>query len=59
MVSELAGQLDEIVDRLRAEQVAPRAVALVEQLISSPTSPLYGSDAEQLRRELGRVRYLA
>ena len=58
IVSEIAGQLDEIVDRLRTQQVAPPAVALVEQLISSPTSPLYGSDAERLRRELGRVRYL-
>ena len=58
IVSDIAGQLDEIVDRLRTQQVAPPAVALVEQLISSPTSPLYGSDAERLRRELGRVRYL-
>ena len=55
----LAEQLEELARRLREEDVAPRAVALAEQLISRPTSPLYGSEADLLRRELGRVRYFA
>ena len=35
-----------------------RGVALCEQLLSDGTrSPLYGSDADALRRELGRIRF--
>lgn len=37
---------------------ALRGVALVEWLLTSPTTPLYGSDVEPLRRELRRARYL-
>lgn len=35
-----------------------RGVALVERLLTSASTPLYGSDVEQLRQELRRVRYL-
>ena len=59
VMRSLAGQLEELARHLREEDVAPRAVALTEQLISRPTSPLYGSEADLLRRELGRVRYFA
>ena len=59
VMRSLAGQLEELARHLREEHVAPRAVALAEQLISRPTSPLYGSQADLLRRELGRVRYFA
>lgn len=59
MVDELAPELRELDRRLRDEQVSCRAIALVEQLISSPFSPLYGTDSDALRRELGRVRFLS
>ena len=59
VVRPLAGQLEELARHLREERLAPRAVALAEQLISRPTSPLYGSERDLLRRELGRVRYFA
>jgi hypothetical protein len=59
VIRPLAGKLEELARQLREEHVAPRAVALAEQLISQPTSPLYGSDGDLLRRELGRVRYFA
>lgn len=35
-----------------------RGVALVEWLLSSPATPLYGFELEPLRRELWRARYL-
>jgi hypothetical protein len=37
---------------------AVRGVALVEWLLTSPATPLYGTDVELLRQELGRARYL-
>jgi hypothetical protein len=44
---------------LRAGTVSHvRGVALCEQLLTDGTrSPLYGSDADALRRELGRIRF--
>ena len=59
VVNALAPQLRELMHRLRQEQVSCRGVALVEELISSPGSPLYGTDPDELARELGRVRYFA
>jgi len=35
-----------------------RGVALVEWLLSSPATPLYGFKLEPLRQELWRARYL-
>jgi hypothetical protein len=59
VIRQVAVELLELMWMLRMRHVSARAVALVEQLLSSPASPLYGDDAELLRRELGRVRYLA
>ena len=59
VLRESAAELDEIQRQMEAGDVSARAVALVEQLLSSPTSPLYGTDAGELKRQLGRVRYLA
>ncbi len=59
VLSAAAPGLREIQRRMEAGEVSVRAVALVEQLISSPLSPLYGSDAGELTREIGRVQYLA
>jgi hypothetical protein len=59
VVGDATRELAEIQRRLEAGDMAAPAVALVEQLISSPMSPLYGSDAGELKRELARVRYLA
>jgi hypothetical protein len=59
VVRQVAVELLELMWMLRMRHVSARAVALVEQLLSSPGSPLYGDDADLLRRELGRVRYLA
>jgi hypothetical protein len=59
VVNALAPQLHELTYRLRQQQVSCRGVALIEELICSPGSPLYGTDPDELARELGRVRYLA
>jgi len=59
VVSDAAPELSEIERQIEAGDISVRALALVEQLLCSPTSPLYGDDAGELKRELGRVRYLA
>jgi len=59
VVNALAPQLHELTERLRQQQVSCRGVALIEELISCPGSPLYGTESDDLARELGRVRYLA
>lgn len=59
VVNELASELDELTQLLRGRQLSARGVALVERLISSPMSPLYGTDPVELAHELGRVRYFA
>jgi hypothetical protein len=56
---QVAGELQQVSRLMRARPVSARCAALVEQLVSSPTSPLYGDDVDRLRRELGRVRFLA
>ena len=58
VVGQLRPQLHELAQQLSYDDVSTRGVALVELLISSPMSALYGADAERLNRELGRVRYL-
>ena len=50
--------LHELAQRLPRDDVATRGVALLELLISSPMSALYGAEPERLKREVGRVRYL-
>jgi hypothetical protein len=50
--------LHEIAGALGHDDVSVRGVARLELLITSPMSALYGADPDQLRREVGRVRYL-
>ena len=50
--------LHELAQQLPRDDVSTRGVALLELLISSPMSALYGTEPEQLKRELGRARYL-
>jgi hypothetical protein len=49
--------LGELQRRMETGEVSVRAVALVEQLICSPLSPLYGRDAGELAREIGRAQF--
>jgi hypothetical protein len=51
-------QLREIAGLLRTDAPPLRGVALVERLMASGLSPLYGGDVEPLREELGRARFL-
>ncbi len=48
----------ELAQQLPRDDVSIRGVALLELLISSPMSALYGREPERLKREVGRVRYL-
>jgi hypothetical protein len=59
VLSDAAPGLRDIQRLMESGEVSVRAVALVERLISAPLSPLYGSEAGELKRELGRIRYLA
>lgn len=54
----LEPELRDLVRLLRAYGVDVRGVALLDRLITSGTSPLYGSQVGPLRDELGRIRYL-
>ena len=58
VVRQVAPQLRETACLVRAGDPPAPGVALVERLVTSGTSPLYGSEVEQLRQELGRARYL-
>ena len=58
VVGPLRPQLHELAQQLPRDDVSARGVALLELLISSPTSALYGAEPDRLRREVGRVRYL-
>ncbi len=59
VVGAVAGELLGLARLLRCEPSNARGVALVWSLISDGTgSPLYGSDAADLRRELARIRFL-
>ena len=55
----LEGDVRAIAHLLRADEVRHvRGVALCEWLLTDgASSPLYGSDGEALRRELGRIRF--
>jgi hypothetical protein len=48
----------EVVALLRADDAQARGVALTARLLWDGASPLYGEDADALRRELARIRYL-
>jgi hypothetical protein len=58
VVGPLRPQLRELAQQLERDDVSARGMALLELLISSPLSPLYGAEPDRLRREVGRVRYL-
>jgi hypothetical protein len=58
VVRQVAPQLRETAGLVRAGDPPAPGVALVERLVTSGTSPLYGAEVEQLRQELGRARYL-
>jgi hypothetical protein len=58
VVRSAAPELRAIAERLLAPAPAVQGVALVEQLLRNGASPLYGSEIEPLRSELGRAHYL-
>jgi hypothetical protein len=51
-------ELRDVAARLRAGGVDLRGVALLDRLVTSGFSPLYGEETGPLRDELGRGRYL-
>jgi hypothetical protein len=53
----VAPDLREVASLLRGDP-AVQGVALVEWLLTSPATPLYGSELEPLRAQLKRARYL-
>jgi hypothetical protein len=58
VIRAVAPELSQIASLLRGGQSSIRGVALVDWLLTSAATPLYGPSAEPLRRELGRARYL-
>jgi hypothetical protein len=58
VVRTLAPELRGIAERLAAPAASAHGLALLERLLHNGVSPLYGSEVEPLRRELGRARYL-
>jgi hypothetical protein len=58
VVRSVAPELYAVADRLLGGAPAVEGVALMEKLLRNGISPLYGSEDEPLRREIGRVRYL-
>lgn len=57
VIRAVAPELRDVAFLLRGDP-AVRGVALVEWLLTSPATPLYGSEVEPLRAELRRARYL-
>ena len=57
VIRAAAPELRQVASLLR-DRPDVRGVALVEWLLSSPATPLYGFELEPLRRELWRARYL-
>ena len=58
VLHEVEPEVRRLAEQLRGEPSGARAVALVERLVTSGMSPLYGRDAEVLREELRRLQYL-
>jgi hypothetical protein len=58
VVRATAPELRRVAALTRGEAPGLRGVALVEWILTSPATPLYGIEVEPLRRELGRARYL-
>lgn len=57
VIRAVEAELRQVASLLRGDP-AVQGVALVEWLLSSPATPLYGSEIEPLRAELRRARYL-
>jgi hypothetical protein len=57
VIRAAAPELRQVTSLLR-DSPDVRGVALVDWLLSSPATPLYGFELEPLRRELWRARYL-
>ena len=51
-------QLEEVRRLVLAERPGPRGVALLQQLLVAPGSPLHGADPQRLREELRRIAVL-
>lgn len=58
VIRSVAPELRQITALLRDDRPPLQGVALVESLLSDPSTPLYGSEVEPLRLELRRARYL-
>lgn len=58
VVRPVAPELRQIGAPLRGDRPSLQGVAAVEQLLTGPHTPLYGSEVTPLRQELRRVRYL-
>ena len=58
VIAIVAPELDETAQALRRRDASVRGVALSERLLSGHDSPLYANDADRLREELRRVRFL-
>jgi hypothetical protein len=58
VIRAVAPELSQIASLLRGARPSVRGVALVDWLLSSAATPLYGPSIEPLRQELGRARYL-
>jgi hypothetical protein len=57
VLAGVASELRDIAARLRAGGVNLRGVALLDHLVTSGSSPLYGEEIGALRNELARARY--
>jgi hypothetical protein len=57
VVGSVDPELARVAGLLREPHISPDGVARAHLLLSSESSTLYGDDAEQLRRELGRLTF--
>jgi hypothetical protein len=58
VVAAVVPELRPAAQALRRGDASVRGVALSERLLSGHDSPLYGGDADRLREELRRIRFL-
>ena len=58
VIAIVAPELDETAQALRRTDASVRGVALSERLLSGHDSPLYANDADRLREDLRRIRFL-
>lgn len=49
-------QLEALAEMLRSQPRQPRGIARLERLLTDGTSPLYGQEPDELRRELELIR---